>query len=77
MPSAAVSLDASATPNTTIAVSNDLALQSGAYMERYTVKGQKGEMTDWGRYASSMVRGTDGNWRWSYIMTFTDSTTKK
>lgn len=67
-------LEAVITPVTTTAVSNDLAYQYGSYAERYTMKGQPGEMTDHSRYAAAAVKGSDGQWRWAYIMAFTDST---
>jgi ketosteroid isomerase-like protein len=67
-------LEAWITPVTTTAVSNDLAYQFGSYSERYTMKGQPGEMTDYSRYAAAAVKGPDGQWRWAYIMAFTDST---
>lgn len=70
-------LEASASPSSTIAISNDLAHQFGTYMERYTMKGQKGEMTDHGRYAAAFVKGSDGLWRWGYMMAMVDSTVTK
>ena len=70
-------LEASATPTMTVAVSNELAHQAGTYMERYTMEGKKGEMTDYGRYAAAIVKGEDGQWRWAYMMAFVDSTVTK
>ena len=35
----------------TVVISNELPHQSGTVMERYTTKGQPGEMTDYARYA--------------------------
>jgi uncharacterized protein (TIGR02246 family) len=67
-------LEASASPEITVAMSNDRVNQAGTIVERYTVKGQKGEMTDYGRYAASFVRGADGRWRWGYMMAMVDST---
>ena len=67
-------LEASIVPEATSAVTNELALQRGAYTERYTVKGQPGERTDYSRYAAAAVKGADGQWRWTYMMAFTDST---
>lgn len=67
-------VEASVAPTMTVALSNDLAHQAGTYMERYTAKGQTGEMTDYGRYAVALVRGADGQWRWGYMMAFADST---
>lgn len=66
--------EASATPSTTVAISNDLAHQAGTYLERYTMKGQPGEMADYGRYAAAFVKGADGQWRWGYMMAMVDST---
>jgi uncharacterized protein (TIGR02246 family) len=70
-------LEASSRPDFTVAISNELAHQMGTYVERYTMKGQKGEMTDYGRYASATVKGADGQWRWAYMMTMVDSTVTK
>jgi uncharacterized protein (TIGR02246 family) len=70
-------LEATVSPTTTIPVTNDLAHQAGTWMERYTVKGEKGEKVDYGRYISAMVRGPDGQWRWAYYMGFADSTVTK
>lgn len=67
-------LDAMAMPTMTVAISNDLAHQAGNYLERYTMKGQQGEMTDYGRYAATFVKGADGQWRWGYMMAMVDST---
>jgi uncharacterized protein (TIGR02246 family) len=67
-------LEAVITPVVTTAVSNDVAYQHGSYMERYTMKGQAGEMTDYSRYAAAAVKGPDGQWRLAYMMAFTDST---
>lgn len=67
-------LDASVSPEWTVAVTNDLVHQAGTYFERYTTKGQPGEMMDYGRYAAALVRGADGQWRWGYMMAFVDST---
>lgn len=67
-------LEASATPGFTVAISNELAHQMGTYLERYTMKGKKGEMTDFGRYAAALVKSPDGQWRWAYFMVMVDST---
>jgi len=67
-------LEATITPAATTAISNELAYQHGSYSERYTMQGQAGEMTDYSRYAAAAVKGPDGQWRWAYIMAFTDST---
>jgi ketosteroid isomerase-like protein len=70
-------LEASSRPDFTVAISNELAHQMGTYVERYTMKGQKGEMTDYGRYAVAAVKDTDGQWRWAYMMAMVDSTVTK
>jgi ketosteroid isomerase-like protein len=70
-------LDVAAKPDFTVAVSNELAHQAGSYYERYTMKGMKGEITDYGRYATAVVKGPDGQWRWAYIMAMVDSTVTK
>jgi ketosteroid isomerase-like protein len=70
-------LEASSRPDFTVAISNELAHQMGTYLERYTMKGQKGEMTDYGRYAVAAVKDTDGQWRWAYMMAMVDSTVTK
>lgn len=70
-------LEASATPEMTVVISNELAHQSGTVMERYTMKGQQGEMTDHARYAAAFVKGADGLWRWAYMMYMIDSTITK
>ena len=61
-------------PETTVAISNDLAHQTGTFTETYTMKGKPGTMTDHARYAAAMVRGADGQWRVAYMMGMVDST---
>lgn len=70
-------VEASATPAATVVISNELAHQSGTVIERYTTKGQPGEMTDYARYAAAFVKGADGRWRWGYMMYMVDSTITK
>jgi ketosteroid isomerase-like protein len=70
-------LEASATPEMTVVISNELAHQTGTVLERYTMKGRKGEMTDHARYAAAFVKGADGLWRWAYMMYMIDSTVTK
>jgi len=41
------------------------------------MKGKKGEMTDYGRYAVAVVKDADGQWRWAYLMAMVDSTVTK
>jgi uncharacterized protein (TIGR02246 family) len=64
--------DLTVNANTTVVVSNDLALQGGTYTETYIEK--KKTSTEFGRYASSIARGADGQWRISYWMAIIDST---
>lgn len=61
------------TPDVTVAVSNDLAYQSGNYVEE-TVNAKKKKTTDYGRYAAAIEKSPDGVWRVRYIMSFSDST---
>jgi len=61
-------------PATTVAISNDLVHQAGAFAESYTIKGKPGTMTDHARYAAAIVRGADGQWRIAYMMAMVDST---
>jgi uncharacterized protein (TIGR02246 family) len=59
-------------PNETAVVSNDLVLQGGTFAETYVEK--KKTMVEHGRYASSIVKGNDGQWRFGYLMAIIDST---
>jgi uncharacterized protein (TIGR02246 family) len=59
-------------PNTTIVVSNDQVLQGGTFVETYVMK--KKTSVEYGRYASSIVKDADGQWRFAYYMGFADST---
>ena len=59
------------TPSRTRVVSNDLALQSGHYIETSIVQGKTG--VEYARYATSVIRGPDGQWRIAYWMTIHDS----
>jgi len=63
------------TPDMTIPVSNEMVYQNGSYVEAMTANGKA--TTDYGRYASALVKGADGQWRVGYIMAFTDSTVAK
>lgn len=56
----------------TYVAGNEMAYTRGTYMETYTAN-QK-TATDYGRYASAVVKGADGQWRIQYLMAFTDST---
>ena len=60
------------TPTETVVVSNDHALQAGAFMETYVEK--KKTSVEHGRYAGSIVKGSDGQWRFGYLMAIIDST---
>ena len=59
-------------PYATTAVSNDLALQGGSFAESF-MEGKKA-MHAYGRYAISVMRGADGQWRVAYTMMLVDST---
>ena len=56
----------------TYVVSNEMAYTRGTYMETYVAN--KKSATDYGRYASAVVKGADGQWRIQYLMAFPDST---
>lgn len=60
------------TPEQTTAISNELAYQTGDYVETMTTAGKT--QTEYGRYAAAIAKGADGQWRLSYIMAFADST---
>ena len=64
--------DARINAHTTLVVSNDLVLQGGVYAETYEEK--KKVSTEYGRFATSLVRGADGQWRIAYLMGIIDST---
>ena len=59
------------TPSKTRVASNDLVLQSGKYVETSVVQGKTG--VEYARYATSVSRGSDGQWRIIYWMTIHDS----
>src|SRR5262245_43767993 len=61
----------SITPMKTTVVSNDLVLQGGSYVEAVVVQGRKS--IEYARYATSVVRGSDGQWRIAYWMSVHDS----
>jgi len=65
----------SVTPDMTIPVANDLVYQNGDYTETMTTKGKTS--TEYGRYALALHKDPDGQWRWAYVMAFTDSTVAK
>jgi ketosteroid isomerase-like protein len=60
------------TPDLTIPASSDQVYQNGSFVETTSSGGK--DMTEFGRYASAIVRGADGQWRLGYIMAFGDST---
>jgi uncharacterized protein (TIGR02246 family) len=60
------------TPEATEAITNELAYETGNYVETYTMSGRN--ITDHGRYAAALVKGADGQWRVGYLMAFADST---
>jgi uncharacterized protein (TIGR02246 family) len=59
------------TPEQTTAISNELAYQTGDYVETMTAEGKT--QTEYGRYAAAIAKGADGQWRLSYVMAFADS----
>lgn len=60
------------TPEMTTAISNELAYQTGDFVETMTTAGKS--QTDYGRYAAAIRKDADGQWRLVYIMAFADST---
>jgi uncharacterized protein (TIGR02246 family) len=62
----------SISPVTTLVVSNDLVLQGGTFMETFVEN--KKMRTEYGRFASSIAHGADGQWRIAYLMGIIDST---
>jgi len=59
------------TPEQTTAISNELAYQTGDYVETMTSAGKT--QTEYGRYAAAIGKSADGQWRLRYIMAFADS----
>lgn len=59
-------------PDMTVAISNDLAYESGNYMLD-VLEGKK-KSKEYGRYAAAIRKDADGQWRVSYSMGFADST---
>lgn len=64
----------SVSPEMTMAITNDLAYELGTYSETYLDRKTKKTSTDHGRYATAIGREPDGQWRFSYLMAFVDST---
>jgi ketosteroid isomerase-like protein len=60
------------TPEMTVAISNELAYETGNFVESYTTSGKR--MAEYGRYATAVQKDADGQWRVGYIMAFADST---
>lgn len=60
------------TPEQTTVVSNELAYQTGDFVETVTAEGKT--QTEYGRFAAALRKFPDGQWRLSYIMAFPDST---
>lgn len=58
--------------HTTLVVNNDLALQGGTFIETYVEN--KKTLAEYGRFAGSIARGPDGQWRLVYIFAVVDST---
>src|SRR6185503_9542593 len=54
------------TPERTNAISNELAYQTGDYLETTTSAGKS--QTEYGRYAAALRKDADGQWRLAYIM---------
>ncbi|HLG05663.1 MAG TPA: hypothetical protein VI383_05910 [Gemmatimonadales bacterium] len=59
-------------PDLTIPVSNELVYQTGTYAEGSTTGGKSA--VDHGRYALAIRKYPDGQWRFAYVMAFSDST---
>ena len=60
------------TPERTTVVSNELAYQTGDFVETVTAEGKT--HTEFGRFAAALRKDPDGQWRLNYIMAFPDST---
>lgn len=60
------------TPEQTTVASDELAYQTGDFVETVTADGKT--HTEYGRYAAALRKFPDGQWRLSYIMAFPDST---
>lgn len=68
----------SLTPEYTHVVGEGLVHQAGRYRDASVPIGEAGTsgkpMTEYGRFASAIVREADGHWRIMYLMEFADST---
>ena len=60
------------TPEITTVISNELAYQTGDFVETTATAGKS--QTEYGRYAAAIRKDADGQWRLTYIMAFADST---
>jgi ketosteroid isomerase-like protein len=60
------------TVESTTPVTNELAYQTGDFVETTTVAGKT--QTEYGRFAAALRKDADGVWRLGYIMAFPDST---
>lgn len=60
------------TPEQTSVISNEMAYQTGDFVETTTTAGKS--QTEYGRFAAAIRKGADGQWRLSYVMAFADST---
>ena len=58
-------------PGYTNVVTSDLVHQGGAFTELFTRNDST--IAEYGRYATGLVRGADGQWRIAYLMGFPDS----
>ena len=58
-------------PHTTWVISNDLVYQGGTFTESYVEK--KKAKNEYGRFISASAKGTDGKWRFAYLMAIIDS----
>lgn len=60
------------TPEATMAISNELAYETGDFVE--TATRARKRTTEYGRYAAAVAKDADGQWRLAYWMGFADST---
>ena len=59
-------------PISTNVRTNDAGSEIGTYHNMHDVMGKKDH--EWGRFVVGFMKGSDGNWRVSYLMAFPDST---
>jgi ketosteroid isomerase-like protein len=60
------------TPTMTAVRTNEAASEIGTYHDMYEMGGKLNH--EWGRYVVGNSKGSDGQWRINYLMTFPDST---